>query len=481
MSRQKKRLVGMLLAALAVLLAAFFGHQWWQAGQRRDQAIAAMPRRPSLASARPALVARISQAEDDVKHSSDPVSALKDLSRLYHANGYTEPAVRIYDVLARLEPREPRWPHLKATLLSGYGQLEEAVPLLRRVLELDPHYWPARIRLADALLKLNRVDDAVAAYQAVLAADPQNAYALLGLARGRMEAKQLAQAEESLDRAVRAHPDFSAAWQMLAGLADQRGDPAAAASARIEAAKGKAFKDVPDPWADELLEDCYDPYKLRVAAASLENAGNTAGARRQLEHALRLAPDDATAHRELGRLFLQQKDLAAARPHLEKAVEMAPDDSENWIGVFKLATESHDPAAASRAVLAGLSHCPASPTLRLEHGRQLLAQKKFHEALAEFEEARRLRPNEPDPIVEVALTYLYLGDIPKAMAHMREVLGVQPEHPMALLALTRNAIESSSEADARQWFERVRRQPRSRPQDIQELAQMFTQRFGRNP
>jgi len=470
-----------LLAAVLVLAVAAVGYFWWHGAQVRSLALAAVPARPEMDSAPPELVARVAQAEDDVSHGAHPLEGLKDLSRLYQANGYLSAAIQVYDGLRRAEPKNPHWPHLEAGLLAGFGRLEEAIPLLRRTLELSPDYVPARIRLADALLKTNQTDAAANEYRNVLSADPNNVYALLGTARCKMEAKHWSLAEENLRRAVQAKPTFSAAWQLLSTLAEQRGDADAAVRAEREAAKGTRFQDIPDAWADELLDDCYDPYKLRVAAAVMEEARNPGAGIHLLERAVRLSPDNAPAHRELGRLYMQQNQLAEARPHLEKAVSLAPDDAENWIGLVKVTTAMQDSAGLNRALLAGLSHCPASPSLHLERGRQLLAARQIPEALVEFEESKRLRPNEPDALLQIGIAYLYLGDTVRGLAAMQEVLRVQPDHPTALLALCRGAVDNGNEEVALRWLSRLRQQVRLRPEDWTEISDYFQQRFGHAP
>lgn len=470
-----------VVSALALLGALLGGVAWYRAEARERVARESVPARPSLDNVSPALVGRISEAETDIHDGKNSVEALKTLARLYHANGYSEQAIQLYDTLALIDPANVRWPHLQATLLAGTGRLEEALPLLRTTVQRAPNYLPARIRLADALLKLNQPDAAKAVYREVLTRDQNNVYALLGLARCEIDASHWSAAEQHLQQAVKADANFSAGWMLLATVMERHNDNTAAERARRQAAKGTRFQDVPDPWADDLLDECYDPYKLRVAAAVLDGAGNPTAAMRILERTVQLSPNDAAAHRELGRIYLAQNDVAAARSHLEKAVAVGPADADNWIGLFKLATTTNDPGAASRAILAGLSHCPDSPALRLEHGRQLLAYGRLDEALAEFMEAKRLRPNEADAVIQMAIVYFKRGDMKSGIARMQEALQIEPDHPMASLALARYAIDTGNEADARAWMTRIRRQTRVRPEDLTEVVAAFQEKFGHAP
>ena len=91
--------------------------------------------------------------------------------------------MRCYSALQSLEPKNPRWPHLHATILAGYGEADQALVLWRQVILLAPDYVPARLRMADCLLKANRPTEAADVYAAVLKLSPTQAHAMFGLAR----------------------------------------------------------------------------------------------------------------------------------------------------------------------------------------------------------------------------------------------------------------------------------------------------------
>jgi len=56
------------------------------------------------------------------------MTGLIALSRLYHANGFFNEALQCYAGLQRLQLGEARWLHLKASILAGFGRLDEACP-----------------------------------------------------------------------------------------------------------------------------------------------------------------------------------------------------------------------------------------------------------------------------------------------------------------------------------------------------------------
>lgn len=79
------------------------------------------------------------------------------------------------DAFARAVGCDPANPELLirlATALGRAGRLEEAVVNFRRVLELSPSSAPAMLNLGKCLQDLDRVDDAMEMYRAAVAADP---------------------------------------------------------------------------------------------------------------------------------------------------------------------------------------------------------------------------------------------------------------------------------------------------------------------
>jgi tetratricopeptide (TPR) repeat protein len=83
---------------------------------------------------------------------------------------------------------DPWVSHMYAGALSGARRDEEAVEQLRRVLELEPWWAEPRLALANALDRLGRGDEALAAFESYVAIAPRRAAADIQRARGRMAA-----------------------------------------------------------------------------------------------------------------------------------------------------------------------------------------------------------------------------------------------------------------------------------------------------
>jgi len=109
--------------------------------------------------------------------------------------------------------------------LVGKQRAAEALPLLRRAVEIDPAHVKANTDMGFALMKLNRRDEAIAAYQRAIAADPNFFTARLNLALALRGAGRSSEAIEHLEAAIRINPQHERARQVLAELRAGRTAP----------------------------------------------------------------------------------------------------------------------------------------------------------------------------------------------------------------------------------------------------------------
>jgi predicted Zn-dependent protease len=470
-----------LLIAVALVVLAAGGAWWWSAAQARDSVTVILPPRPDKAGSAEELRARLDDAEQRARGLWRPIEGLADLARLYHANEFADEADQCERGLMQLDPTNPLWPYLQAHTLGGYGYLDEALSLLQRTIELAPDYVPARVRLGDAFLKRNEIERAAAVYGDALARDPFNGYGSIGLARTELAAGRGAAARDRLLQLVAAQPTFVPGWGLLVNVDEQLGDAAAAETHRARARDAGRPREMPDPWIDELMSYCYDSYRLAVAASAADPANNQARARQLLERAVSIAPNDDLPHRLLGNLLSDLGELSGARIYLERATVIAPKEPDNWSYLVRVLKAMGDVGAASRAVDVGLEHCPQSAVLRLERGRRFAAAGQFDRALSEFEQSRRLRPEDSSAYIEIAQTHFSQNRLEAGIAELRRADGVEPNHPVVVVLLARYAISTGDQRAALEWIRRGRAQPKVLPQDLARVIAEYKAEFGQEP
>ncbi len=477
MSRTTNFVIGAAVVAVAI---GGVGYWWRMQAIGRAEWQATCPREPHWsASASPELQQRIQKAGTEAAAQIGDVQALGELARLYLANGYEHEAEQSLRGLVKYDPQNPHWDHYLATLVAGYGRLDEAIALWQRTVRLDGHYRPAKLKLAEAMLKTNRMAEAAKLFGEILAEDPNEVYALLGLAQVEIQEGRWSAAREHLETAVAADPLFSAGWALLATVADRLGDAATSEQARGKANVLGRFKDVTDPWMDELVDDCYDAYRLQVIASTISATGGAERAIPILERAIQVAPKDSRPHRQLGKLEVTLHQNDQAREQFEKAIALRPDDPFAYIDLVGLYRTSGDVSAALRLLNEAVAHCPNAEGVQLEMGLALMAAGRVGEALPYLQKAVELAPDNPTNYEELAKAQFRLNDQPGGAATVKIGLERAPENAGLLATRARFEVETGDEGNAEADFRRARKADPNEPM-LPQVARAFEKKFGRN-
>ena len=479
LSMNRKSLLWLAGAAATVALAA--GGIWLARDFRYRRAwAAARPPIPDLTGWPGKFLSQVNAADARTAHWPTRAAALGDLGVLYLANGFSVQAETCLRAVCHYDPANARWPHLLGSLLAGYGRLEEALPLFQAAVARNPGDIPARLRVGDILLKTNRPEAAATAYREVLQISPTDPYAMLGLARIDLAGGRWSAARLQLEAATRAHPDFPAAFNLLAKIYERAGNTERAEESRQRGETLGRFRDVPDPQVDDLWQVCYDVYRLQVTAATRVSTGQGRAALPVLERALDLAPANAYLERQIGNLRRELGDLAAAREHLEKAVGLQPNEAAAYLDLIAVYKAQEDSAARSRILDQGLRQCPNDAGLHFERGLERVTAGQFETAVSSFQTAIRLSPEKVPAYFQLALVLFRLGRPEEAAAALETALVHEPDYGPGLQALIHYRITQHQAAPAAALLAQAQRLGLNGTA-FTELAQDYERVFGQPP
>lgn len=200
------------------------------------------------------------------------------------------------------------------------------------------------VRRAEALLDLDRWDEAAAAAGRALAAQPDDPAALCVLSRAHLGAERLPEAYQAAVRAVAVEPASLPAHLLVSLAASGGGDHHTALAAADEAVRldpevavshlTRARALLGLGWLREAAEAArqgvrlapHDPAGHNTLGAALHQARDRKGARAAYEQALRVDPSYALTHSNLAQLDLERRRLGRGARGMVTALRLDPQD-----------------------------------------------------------------------------------------------------------------------------------------------------------
>ena len=461
--------------SLIVIASALTGMLRWQT-QRRDAMVIEtylLPA-PSIKGLNPVLAQRIAKLNKRSVEGPDRIDSLALLSRIYHANGYLNHAWQSYRILIELDDKNPLWLHRLATIVSGFGQLDDAVVLYQKSIKLDSKYIPTRIHLGDTLLKLNRYDEAKTVFQSILNNEAANSYALFGQARISLAQNDTNRARHLLESARRSNNRIGG--DLLADTYERQGETSKA-RALLHEVTLSSHVNIPDPWVDEIVSDCYDSFEVAMAGGKAGRAGNTAKAIQLLNKSVSLDPLDHNAHNHLAKLYLMQGNLNQARRSYVNCTKVLPTFDEAWAGLISIELKSGNHVKASELIDRAIISCPNSPEINNYKGDALMAQNRPQEAIPFFKTTIRYLPQDATGYTYLASAYIKIGQSEKAIEQIRKALKAEPSNPLALKLIIIYYIQTGNQTQAESYLRKAILSPRIPEEVIRIMQTTFNEKF----
>jgi len=150
------------------------------------------------------------------------------------------------------------------------------------------------------------------------------------------------------------------------------------------------------------------------------------------QQALRLDPNLAVAHYNLGCLWLEQGDYAKAAEQLKSYTLLQPESVDGWLRLATAQFRDRKLDAAERSFAEVLKRAPANVEALNSMGVLQLQRKRVREAAQSFNAALARNPNYGPALLNLAVVYhQYLNNRPLALQKYHEylALGTPPNAP----------------------------------------------------
>jgi tetratricopeptide (TPR) repeat protein len=254
-------------------------------------------------------------------HPADPTPHLR-LAQLYLEWNRVADGLTALEVAEALDAPAEDVARLRTAITAQAGDWEQVAVYGAEALALDPTDAATGHRVAQAAVVQGRVSEAVAAYDALLALDPDDAHAheQLGILL-------------TLSDPTAALPHLEAAGTPLAAeVAAALGETSDSTTGRRLTMVGQVIARHQE-WhlARVVLAEALDHSPVQPEAQALlghteDEVGRPDGARDHLEAAVELAPGSSLTRSLLGLHLLERGEPGAARPHLETAYDLDPEN-----------------------------------------------------------------------------------------------------------------------------------------------------------
>lgn len=353
----------------------------------------------------PAVLEAIGSAREALAADRGDPAAWGRFGMVLHAHRLVAPATLAYTEAARLDGDDYRWTHLHGRLIEA-ADPAAALDLADATLGVNGAFSPALALRGRALEALGERETAIAAWEALRAANPDSTEAPLALGRHHLENGSLDDAQAAFERVVELLPTSVAGWSFLAQVRRRRGDPEGAAAAALEArtgARSPSLGSTTDP----------DPLLLAVEDLRADARGREARARRAA-----VSGDHDTAEAIYRRLLNERPESADL--HYNHGNSLARLGRNEEAEAAYRAALARDPD--SSAAMANLAN------LLARGGRDREADDLYRRSIA-------ADSTHVPTLLGASSLQFQRGDLRAAERYLRAALDQDPDHPGALQGL----------------------------------------------
>ncbi len=397
----------------------------------------------------PRVAQRIEEQRALVLANPGSAAAWGSLGAACDAHNLYPCAIASYGEAGLLSPREFRWPYFQAIVSEKHGLADdEVLALFRRAENLNADFAPLRFRMGEMFMRQGLAAEARAEYAKSIELAPDLAAGHLGLGQALIQLDRPEEAIESLQKAGALGGDDRRVFAGLAQAHGLAGDDDAARQASDRIADAALVIALPDSERALVGAAAVGSDAAYERAKAFMAEGRFAEALEQLRIVEESQPNFAGLHRRLGVAYLKTGRRDLARIHLEKAVSL-DDDKDGVHGMLAaLLSEQGRFVEAIEHFRVELREHAQSVPLTLGLAQALIRNDDPTSAAAELARLADTTELTADAEFIWATALIRSGDSALAVEHCEAALRLDPAHAGAhqRMAQALDALGRSEEA-----------------------------------
>lgn len=308
---------------------------------------------------------------------------------------------------------------LLSTSPSGKDQ-SQGVEDIKYVLQKEPNNADAHRVLGALLFDQHQFDQSLQEFSKSATIAPSEPASYIGMARANLALHDTSDAELNLKKAIQADSAHAAsAFMDLAGLYIQEKNLPGAEQTLQAGIKA-------EPTSIPLYLDLAVLYEGQQKRADAENALNS------LSSALPKSPQAALG---IGDFYRQTRNDDRAVAEYQRGLSIDPGNTaieERMENLYLAKGETSQAAGVDNQLL---KQSPNDVSVRVNHGRVLMAQGKAAEAVQDLQKVAADAGGSPEAHYYLAMAYEQNNDLSQANGELQQTLRVAPSNPLALTAL----------------------------------------------
>ena len=376
------------------------------------------------------------------------------------AAGNYDGAITKYLSALKIRPDAPEALNNLAVVYYQKGRYSEALKCVAGIWASHPELRSAALIAGLSAVQSNRPEEAIAPFEQLLAAEPTNRDALLGLASARFALGEFSQAITLYRRTTSNSPRDAMAWYGLAVCLERMAEDS---SKRLSAmAGGTAYSKrllgeyLQSTGDKKLADEAFGESETTVGSVSPEVTEQYRSAREladqsrdAFEHFVALAPDSWQAAVFFGDVARQHGDLVSARAQYQKAADAHPASPAPDLGLGTVYWEMGDFDRATDYLRQTLKRNPQAVQAVFELANIAVRQHKDAEAIPLLKTFLSAQPDALAAHADLGRAYLHLAQYSEAAAELKRALGGDEQGDINYqLSIALRKLGESEEADA---------------------------------
>ncbi|MFL5339631.1 MAG: tetratricopeptide repeat protein [Gemmataceae bacterium] len=419
----RSRLIRLLVAGVLLTGAAGGSAVWWRQSRPVVPAVLEEGLEPDVAAA-------FAAARRQVEREPKSAAAWGRYGMVLYAHGRLAECEPVFAAAQRLDPDDPRWPYFRG-LAARVERPDDAVESLREALRCSPRNATVRLRLAELLLELDRLDQAEPLFRELAFCHSASPRARLGL--GQVLARR-GRWREALDPLWAAADDpisRRAARTALAEAYFRLGRFDESEAERRQVAALPPDLPWPDPYVSEAGGLQAGPEQRIERASQLFERGARDDGVALIQELIRDHPESVQAHLTLGKMQLELGQAAPAEEALQQALALNRHSAEAHFLLAIARLSRGDNAGAEESLNRAVAEKPTYGLAHYHLGECRLKRGDRAGAAAAFRDALRSRPDLAAAQLALGELLLAEGKRAEALPHLQNALKLEPGNDRA--------------------------------------------------